>query len=161
MTLRIRRFHVDDAWMARRLMHDSIRTGAIRYTKAQRAAWSPSATPEEGWRERLADHVTLVAEDVTAEVDRPVGFGTMRNDGHLDLLFVAPDRMGTGVAGALHDALLEAAAPLRPARLTARASLYARPFLAARGWRLVGSADQVRGGEVLAAFDMERDPPPA
>lgn len=159
MTLRLRRFHVDDAYLTRRLMHDAIRIGATRYTAAQRAAWSPSATPEPGWRDRLADHVTLIAEERLPELDRPVGFGTMRNDGHLDLLFVAPDRMGAGVAGVLHDALLEAVAPMRPERLTTRASLYARPFLASRGWRLLGGADQELGGQVLPAFDMERDPP--
>lgn len=30
MILRLRRFHVDDAYLTRRLMHDSIRTGAVR-----------------------------------------------------------------------------------------------------------------------------------
>ena len=159
MTLRLRRYHVDDAYTCRRLMHDAIRIGATRYTEAQRAAWSPSATPDDGWRGRLADHATLIADDVSDEVGRPVGFGTMRDDGHLDLLFVAPGRMGTGVASAIHDALLETVAPLRPVRLTARASLHARPFLAARGWRLLGNADQDRGGERLPTFEMERDAP--
>ena len=159
MTIRLRRFHVDDAYLTRRLMHDSIRTGATRYTRAQREAWSPTATPGPDWRDRLADHITLVAEDTLPEIDHPVGFGTMRNDGRLDLLFVAPDRMGTGVAGAIHDALLAAVAPMRPARLTVRASLYARPFLAARGWRLLGNADVTLDGVTLPAFDMERDPP--
>lgn len=159
MSVRLRQFHVNDAYTVRRLMHDSIRTGALRYTPEQRAAWSPSAVPPPGWRDRLADHITLIAEEVTAEMDLPVGFGTMRNDGYLDLLFVAPTRMGTGVAGAIHDGLLEAVAPMRPARLTTRASLYAKPFLARRGWRLLGAADQVRGGVALPAFDMERDAP--
>jgi putative acetyltransferase len=156
---RLRHFQTGDAATCRRLMHDAIRIGAKLYTRAQRAAWSPSPESGAGWHDRLADHLTLIAEDVSREGGRPVGFGTMRRDGHLDLLFVAPDRMGTGVAGVLHDGLLKAVTPFRPARLTARASLHARPVLAARGWRPVRSADQDRGGERLPAVDMERDPP--
>ena len=159
MTLRLRRFRPEDARTCRRLMHWSIRAGAMLYTEAQRAAWSPSAAPDAGWCDRPAGQVTLIAEEAADDPGRPVGFGAMRDDGYLDLLFVAPDRMGTGVASAIHDALLEAVAPLRPARLTARASLHARPFLAARGWRLLGPADQDRRGERLTAFEMERDAP--
>ena len=159
MTLRLRRFHPHDARTCRRLMHGSIRAGATLYTEAQRAAWSPSATPDAGWCDRLAGQITRIAEETADDAGRAVGFGAMRDDGHLDLLFVAVDRMGTGVAGAILSALSKAVAPLRPARLTARASLHARPFLAARGWRLLGSVDQDRGGERLPAFDMERDAP--
>ena len=160
--IRLRPFHVSDAWTMRRLMHDAIRTGARgKYTAAQVAAWSPSPRPDPGWDDRLADHITLIAEEVTDEVDVPLGFGTMRRDGYLDLLHVRPDRMGKGVAGMIHDGLLDAVAEFRPARLTTRASLYARPFLAARRWRLLGDATQERGGVMIPAFDMDRDPPAA
>ena len=160
--IRLRPFHVSDAWTTRRIFHDAVRVGAAaRYTPEQRAVWSPSAVPPEGWADRLADQITLIAEEVTSEADIPVGFGTMRRDGHLDLLYVTPTSMGTGVSGRIHDALLDAVAEYRPERLTATASLYAKPFLARRGWRLLGGADSLREGVVLPAYDMDRTPPAA
>ena len=156
--IRIRPFHVSESWTMRRIMHDAVRTGAAgRYSAEQRAAWSPSATPPEGWNDRLADHITLVAEEVTPEADVPVGFGTIRRDGHLDLFFVAPAQMGKGAAGQLYDALIAAVAIHRPERLTARASLYARPFLERRGWIVTEALDIEREGIALPCFEMERE----
>ena len=155
--IRIRPFHVSESWTMRRIMHDAVRTGAAgRYSSEQRAAWSPSATPPDGWNDRLADHITLVAEEVTQGADVPVGFGTIRRDGHLDLFFVAPAQMGTGAAGALYEALIAAVLVHRPERLTARASLYARPFLERRGWTVTAALDVARDGVTLPCFEMER-----
>ncbi|WP_158259355.1 GNAT family N-acetyltransferase [Hasllibacter halocynthiae] len=137
-------------------MYDSIHVGAARhYDRAQRAAWIDSPQPPESWLDRLADHVTLLAEEVTAEADLPVAFGTMRRDGYLDLLFVRPEVIGRGVAGPLLDALEEGVADACPPRFHARASLMARPFLERRGWSVTAEAPQTRTGVTLPAFDME------
>ena len=155
--IRIRPFHVSESWTMRRIMHDAVRTGAAgRYSAAQRAAWSPSARPPAGWDDRLADHITLVAEEVTPEADLPVGFGTIRRDGFLDLFFVTPAQMGKGAAGQLYEALIAAVATHHPERLTARASLYARPFLQRRGWTVTRAFDVEHDGVTLPCFDMER-----
>ncbi|MGR3541933.1 MAG: GNAT family N-acetyltransferase [Hasllibacter sp.] len=156
MSVRLRPFHVDDAWTTRRIMHDAIRFGtAPHYDNAQRVAWAGPSQPPAGWNDRLADHVTLIADDVTAEADVPVGFGTMRRDGYLDLLFVRPEAMRRGIGGTLLDALEEGVADARPPRFTTRASVVLRPLLEARGWHVTGEATQIRDGVALPAFDMQ------
>ena len=157
MSIRLRPFHVNDAWTARRIMHDAIRFGtAPHYDNAQRLAWAGRQQPPEGWNDRLADHVTLIADEVTEEADVPVGFGTMRRDGYLDLLFVRPDNTRRGIAAQILDALERGVAEARPTRFTTRASLLLRPFLERRGWRVTAEAPEVRGGVTLPAYDMER-----
>ena len=155
--IELRPFKLDQAASARRLMHDAIRIGAAElYDADQRRAWSPSPTPDAEWRDRLADHITIMAFEVLPEIDVLAGFGTIRRDGYLDLLFVSPDQRRSGLAGRLHDALIEALPNPVPGRLTTRASLYARPFLERRGWIVTGDKTQSRDGVSLEAYAMER-----
>ncbi|MFQ6548303.1 GNAT family N-acetyltransferase [Aestuariibius sp. 2305UL40-4] len=155
--IELRPFKLDQAASARRLMHDAIRIGAAElYDADQRSAWSPSPAPGPEWRDRLADHITIMAFEVLPEIDVLAGFGTIRRDGYLDLLFVAPNQRRSGLAGRLHDALLDGLTDPLPERLTTRASLYARPFLERRGWVVTAEDPQTRGEATLPAYAMER-----
>lgn len=131
----------------------AVREGAAAaYSDAQRAAWAADPEMPADWPRRLADQVTVVAE----AAGRPIGFMTLGRDGHLDLAYVLPEAMGTGVAAALHDRLLAEAEKLGLARLDTEASHLARRFFARQGWTVIAEQQIERRGQTLTNFRMEK-----
>ena len=110
----------------------AVRIGAASwYSEAERQEWAePAEVPPEldDW---LCKQITLVAE----EDGRITGYMTLQTDAHLDLAFVLPERMGTGLADRLHAALLERARAAGMTRLTVDASRFAQSFFGRMGWR--------------------------
>ena len=84
------------------------------------------------------------------------GFADMDQAGYLDRLYVHRDFQRRGIATALCDAL-EAACPC--ARYTTHASITARPFFLARGYRVVRAQQVERRGVKLTNFVMEKPGP--
>jgi len=100
----------------------------------------------------MTEHITLVAEDAT-EI---VGFGELADDRHIHMLFCRHDYVGRGVGSALLVAL-EAASPAgAQALFTTFASLTARPFFAAQGYRVSRRRWFKRGGAELSNYLMEK-----
>lgn len=149
----IRPYRPADAGPLAQIYRRAILQGAAAfYTEAERRAWAQPAPDEADWAARLGDHITVVADRDGALQ----GFMTMGRDGHLDLAFVVPEAMGTGVAAALHDRLLYEAARLRLPRLTTEASHLARRFFLKQGWRELAQQSVPRNGERLTNFRMEK-----
>lgn len=129
------------------------------YDEEQQEAWSAAADDEDAFAARLAGLLTLVALRAGA----PVGFVALKDNTHIDLLYVAPDAAGTGVAKALCDAA-ETLARGRGARaLTVDASDTALGFFQKRGYvahrrNMVPLADTWLGNtameKVLGANDV-------
>lgn len=152
--IRVRGFRAGDADALLAVFRRAVLEGAAaHYDGPQRAAWAGAADAPPAWAERLGGQMTLVAEDAAG---RCAGFMTLGRDGHLDLAFVTPEAMGTGVAAALHDRLLVEAAALGLTRLTTDASHLARRFLLKSGWRETGRTDTDIDGTRLAGFRMEK-----
>lgn len=150
---RIRRFRPEDAAPMRRVFWRAVQEGtAAAYDQRQRDAWAraPEAPPD--WPERLGGQITLVAERDGAAV----GFMTLGHDGHLDLAFVIPEAMGTGVAAALHDRVLAEAEARGLSLLTTEASHLARRFLLRQGWREIAAQEVEIGGVRMKNFRMEK-----
>ena len=146
----LRRYRTEDLPALSRLFGETVRRVNIRdYTPAQAEAWAAGETDlltRDDWFRRL---YTLVAE-----IDGQIaGYGNVDGTGYLDHLFVRWDCQGHGVATALCDAL-EAAVPARP--VVTHASLTARPFFEARGYRVVRRQEVMRAGVLLANFVMEK-----
>jgi putative acetyltransferase len=150
---RIRPMAADDPPALYVIFFRAVHEGAAgAYNDAQRAAWAPEPAMPADWPRRLADQVTLVAE----AKGRPVGFMTLGRDGHLDLAYVLPEAMGSGVAAALHDRLLAEAAALGLTRLDTAASHLARRFFARQGWTVIAEQQIGRRGQKLTNFRMEK-----
>lgn len=94
------------------------------YTSAQLDAWAPKVPDAAVWDRSLRDQTVLVAE----EDGVLLGFGAIRADGYLDLLYVHKDHQRRGVASVLCD-FLEMQGSFD--RVTVQASQTARPFLRA------------------------------
>ena len=99
------------------------------YTEAQQEAWI-AAFEEEDLAERLGKQLTLIA----TLRDAPVGFASLKNNNHIDLLYVHPAAVRQGVASALCDALEKLAGARGADKLTADVSDTAQPFFARRGY---------------------------
>ncbi len=148
----IRPYRDEDAEATAAVFFEAVHVGAARhYDEAERYAWAPRVPDLPAWRDRLASQAVFVAE----RHDRIVGFMTLRPDGCIDLAFVAPDAMGTGVARRLHEAILGEAARQQMTKLHTHASHLARPFFERQGWAVVREQTVQRDGVVLTNFLME------
>jgi putative acetyltransferase len=129
----IRRFRPQDAAGTHDVFVTAVLVGAAaRYTRAELDAWIPDPAMPEDWAGWLDGHFTAVAD----EDGRITGFMMLEADGYLNMAFVRPDRMGTGLADRLLAAILEEARRLGLPRLTCIASRHAQSFFARHGWRL-------------------------
>lgn len=148
--MRLRPYEHRDCRALARLFFDTVRTVNRRdYSLVQVEAWAPVEPDLAAWDASLSAHHTLVA----AEGEKIVGFADMDPDGYLDRLYVHKDHQGRGIATALCDALEGgSAAP----RFTTHASLTARPFFEARGYRVVRAQQVERRGTSLPNFIMEK-----
>ena len=149
----LRPYRPEDCGELARLFYETVHTvNAADYTPEQLDAWATGKKPLETWDRSFRANTTLVAESG----GQIVGFADMDAGGYLDHLFVHRDFQRRGIATALCDAL-EAACPC--ARYTTHASITARPFFLARGYRVVQAQQVERRGVELTNFVMEKPGP--
>ncbi|MGS4944722.1 N-acetyltransferase family protein [Meridianimarinicoccus sp. RP-17] len=151
--IHVRPYREEDAPVLARIFDRAVREGAASaYDATQRAAWAGAIDAPPEWCQRLSEEITLVAE----RDGQMAGFMTLGRDGFLDLAFVLPEAMGTGVAAALHDRVLAEAESRGLFRLTTEASHIARRFFIKQGWREMGEIQVDLGGTTLTSFSMEK-----
>jgi putative acetyltransferase len=127
------------------------------YDVAQQEAWASSADDLETFAARLAKALTLVA----VEEGEVVGFASLADGTTIDMLFVAPDMAGRGVATTLVDALEKIAAARGAKNLAVEASDTALPFFMDRGYAPQQRNTVHRAGQWLANTTMTKaiEPP--
>jgi len=152
----VRRFRPDDAGALGLIFHRAVQVGAAgHYSQAQRDGWSPMCPTAAEWTARLKGLTSFVAEIGGAAQ----GFLSMRDrDGLIDLLFVAPEHLGRGLAFALYGAALEHARALGLPRLHAEASDQSRSFFLRQGWAETGRRNRGRGAARIVTTLMACDP---
>ena len=121
------------------------------YSEAQQEAWI-AALDEDSLADRLGRQLTLIA----TLGDAPVGFASLRDGNHVDLLFVHPGAVGQGVASALLDALERLAGSRGAAKLTAEVSDTAHRFFSKRGYIAQQRNTVPRGDEWLGNTTMQK-----
>jgi putative acetyltransferase len=122
------------------------------YTAAQRSAWAPQPPDVQAWAGRISALTVRLAE----AHGQLLGFIGYTTQGHIDLLFTAPDQARRGVAQQLYR---EAEATLRASgvrRLTTDASLVATPFFLRQGFVIDRAETVVRGGVSLSRNHMQK-----
>lgn len=153
LAVHVRPYRDGDAPVLAHVFDRAVRDGAAgAYDAVQRDAWASAMDTPPDWSRRLREEITLVAE----RGGRVAGFMTLGRDGFLDLAFVLPEAMGTGVAAALHDRVLAEAEARGMIRLTTEASHIARRFFLKQGWRELGEVQVNLGGATLTSFSMEK-----
>ena len=155
MRMRIRSFRSGDAPELARIFHAAVhRLGGLHYSLEQLKAWAPVVPNPERFLELEADgRMLLVAAD---DNDRPLAFGDLEKDGHIDHLYCRPDVAGTGVASDLYDQLEAAARDRGIGRLHVEASEPARRFFLRKGFIVLQRREFTLGGVAIHNFAMEK-----
>jgi putative acetyltransferase len=92
-----------------------------------------------------------------AEVDgRAEAFIDLQEDGHIDMMFCAPEHAGQGLAAQLFSSLEQEARRRGLPRLHVEASEMAKPFFERRGFALVRRNDFMLEGVPIHNYHMEK-----
>ena len=150
----VRAYQAKDARSIVQLFYETVRSvNRAHYSQAQVMAWAPRVPDAREWHQRMSGRRTLVAEK-GGEV---VGFAELVEEkGHLDMLYVRKDAVGTGVGGKLYEAVERQVRGLGPKRVSTEASITARPFFEQWGFRVVREQTVVARGVSLVNFVMEK-----
>lgn len=149
--MQLRRYRSSDCAALAALFYDTVHTVNARdYTPAQLDAWADGRVDLAAWDRSFLSHFSLVA----LFGERIVGFGDLDPAaGYLDRLYVHRDCQRQGIAGALCDALEQAAS----GPVETHASITARGFFARRGYRVLRRQQVERHGILLTNFVMRLD----
>jgi len=122
------------------------------YSPTQQEAWASMADDVEEFGARLEASLTLLGT-----IDgSPVGFASLENNEHVDMLYVHPAAAGHGVGTMLIDALEKLAAARGAKRLSADVSDSAEPFFKRRGFVPRQRNTVPVGNEWLANTTMDK-----
>lgn len=130
----IRPYRDADAAPLCRLFFRSVREiGPAKYDEAQLRAWARDVPDAGAWGERMRRRATFVAEGANGLA---VGWIELEADGHVDMLYCAPEAAGRGVAARLYAAAEALARERGVAHLTAAASRFGESFFRKQGWNV-------------------------
>lgn len=135
-----------------RLFYETVHTVcASDYSERELDAWAPENVDISAWNRALRESLCVVAT-AGGEV---VGFANLSGD-YLDRVYVHKDWQRRGVGSSMVDALERTARKREIGALYTDASITARPFFQAMGYRVVTPQKVVRGGVVLTNYRMEK-----
>jgi len=128
----IRRYREDDAAALCELFFRSVReVGPAKYSDAQVRAWAHDVPDAAAWGRRMRKNDTFVA---VRDGHVPVGWIELVTDGHVEMLYCAPEAAGGGVAAQLYAAAEALARERGLMHLTTAASRFAESFFRKHGW---------------------------
>ncbi|MDE6505376.1 MAG: GNAT family N-acetyltransferase [Clostridia bacterium] len=146
--MKIRRYNPTDFVSVSNLFCDTVNcVNAADYTREQLTAWIENSNRLEEKRGDLSKQFTLIAE----YCGKIVGFGSIDENGYLDLLFVHKDYQNQGIASALCDKLEKDFLVI-----TAYASITAKPFFEKRGYVIIKEQEVECLGVKLKNFKMQK-----
>jgi putative acetyltransferase len=149
----LRPFLAEDTPLLAEIFRASIEEiAADDYDAAQQDAWASAADDEEAFARKLAGQLTLIA----TLAGSPVGFASLEDDRHLDMLYVHPSVTGRGIATMLCDALERLAGARGTKQISVDASDTASSFFEKRGYVAQQRNTISRGGEWLANTTMTK-----
>lgn len=153
--MRIRAYEARDAACVARVYRASVETlGPRDYTPEQVAAWAGRAPDANGFHARLSDgRVVVVAAD---DADQVIGFVDLEADGHIDLLYCAPEAAGRGIALLLYATVEAIAREKGITRLYSEASEAALRFFLSRGFVKLHRRDLKIGDVAIHNYAVEK-----
>jgi putative acetyltransferase len=153
--MRIRCYQAKDAAELPGIFRRAVRTIAPKdYSPAQVEAWASRALSAERISALYSDGRTaLIATD---DGDRPVAFGDVDADGHINMLYCAPEAAGTGIASALYDRIEEDLRRWGIGRAYVEASEAARRFFLKKGFEVLTRRELSIGEVPIHNYAMEK-----
>ncbi len=127
--------------------------GPRAYAPEQVDAWAATADIARTTARCRDGRVVVVAQDEAGTV---LGFADLETDGHLDMLYVAPEAEGKRIGTLLYAAIEARARDLGLHRVFVEASELARPLFERQGFTLLGRNDLVLAGVDIHNYRMEK-----
>ena len=150
----IRKASLKDADAIRNLFYETVQAvDKTQYTNVQLQKWAAVYADESKWQYRLTNHYYLVACN---RVNVIIGFGSLKNDGCIDMLYTHPSYQKQGVAQALLYALYDVADEKHITKLFTNTSLAATPFFEKHGFVVQQVADKNLDGVCFAQIMMDK-----
>jgi putative acetyltransferase len=153
--MHIRRYLAKDAAELSGIFRRAVRAIAPKdYSPTQVEAWASRAPSAEGIHALYSDGRTaLIATD---DGDRPIAFVDVEADGHINMLYCAPEAAGAGIASALYDRIEEELRRRRVSRAYVEASEAARRFFLKKGFAIVARRELSIGEVPIHNYAMEK-----
>ena len=104
------------------------------YSQEQIEAWIRKGRDPLRWKERFQSQYFILAKNNSGKY---LGFSSLRPDGYLDMMFVAPESQCTGVATRLLNRVKKKAIQLGHTQIDTHASITARYFFERNGFHVV------------------------
>ena len=146
----IRPYQEENLQEIAQLFYDTVHSvNAKDYTGQQLDVWATGEIDRAAWNRSLLTHTTAVA----IQEDCIVGFGDMAADGYLDRLYIHKDFQRKGIASAICSWLERR---VGSNRYVTHASITAKPFFEAIGYRVIRQQQVERQGIPLTNFVMEK-----
>lgn len=155
MIYRLRPFEEGDAPALSKLTLDAIQaTGAKAYSPEQVRVWSEGHIDAQRFVARAeAGHLIFVMAD---QEDTPAAYALLEPDGHLDMLYCAPEHTGCGLAKQLLAYAESKARDLGVSKLYTEASELARIPFEKAGYAMVERRDFELRGVAIHNYAMEK-----
>jgi putative acetyltransferase len=135
------------------LFYDTVHTVNARdYRKEQLNGWAPRNSDKRFWQERLKKNVCKVA----FLNKMLVGFTELVDDGHVDTLYVHKDFQRQRIAANLMAEILQIAEERNYRVLTTEASITAKPFFEAHGFRVTRIKRKLHNGKDFTNYKMTK-----
>jgi putative acetyltransferase len=136
------------------LFYDTVHTiNARHYRKEQLNGWAPENSDKRFWEERLKKNVCKVA----FINNKMVGFTELVDDGHVDTLYVHKDFQRRKIAANLIEEILQIAEKRNYRVLTTEASITAKPFFEAHGFRVTRIKKKLYNGKDFTNYKMTKE----
>jgi putative acetyltransferase len=149
----IRQAVLDDLPAIHQLFAGTIETICLfDYSSAQIAVWASSIENTQRWTDRLMKQYFIIAE-INNEI---VGFTSLENHAHIDLMYVHKDHQRQGIANTLYTALEAKAMQHGTTLLTSDVSITARPFFKRKGFEVIAEQKNDLKGIELINFKMSK-----
>ena len=151
--IHVRKYQIQDLSPLVRVFTDSVHElTATAYDETQRFAWASRTPHLDSWQQRLESLETLVAEDG----HHLAGFISYDHEGHIDLIFTAPNYARQGVASTLYREAEKNLRALGVTELNTEASVVARPFFQNHGFEVVEEQRATIRGNHLLRYVMRK-----
>jgi putative acetyltransferase len=152
----VRPYRDSDAADLADILHRAVAIiGRRYYSAAQVEAWLSGPRDERRIREKNADGRKVWV--AAGAGDRPVAYIDLEPDGHIDMLFCAPEASGRGLASALYRRLEAFARQQKLPGLFAEASEAAKPVFEHWGFTVVARRDFEIRSVPIHNYEMRKE----
>lgn len=151
MNIIIRKAKIEDLPELQKLFSETIiKTCQNEYSLNQRKVWSNAVKKTEKWEKSLKEEFFIVAESEKIIV----GFSSLKNKNHLNLMYIHKDYTRKGIASLLYEHIKAKSIECKVEKLSANVSKTAKPFFEKLGFKTVKQCKNIIENEIVINYNM-------